>query len=279
MGKLGKQRACLFCGVDLKGVRSQEHVFPQWLLDELDVRAKKISAVHVFQPEGEDKDAEVLSTRPLTYENLREGRICAKCNNGWMSDLEQGCQGILRDMMHSRRLPEQLSEKECLLVARWAVKTAFVVNSSANYTIKVPEQQLKQLRERSDDLPWGIVVVATTSSFFNSGWMQSTRWQLCAPDNLTKRIASLMDTRTYKIAIQFGHMVLVVVWHAIPGWWMMLWTDHHTVLWPWRGKCGWHNDDISNLGKLTPDMVLPLHMNEIKLVHPRYLAPESAIYR
>jgi hypothetical protein len=143
----------------------------------------------------------------------------------WMSDLEQGCQGILRDMTNSRRLPEQLSEKECLLVARWAAKTAFVLNSSANYTIKVSEQQLKQLRERSDDLPWGIVVVATTSSFFNSDWMQSTRWQLCAPDNLTKRIASLMDTRTYKVAIQFGHMVLVVVWHAIPGWWMMLWRE------------------------------------------------------
>ena len=96
---------------------------------------------------------------------------------------------------------------------------------------------------------------------------------------LTKRIASLMDTRTYKIALQLGHMVLVVVWHSLPGWWMMLWTDHHTALWPWRGKCGWHNDNISNLGNLTPDMVLPLHMNEIKLVHPRYLAPKTPLYR
>jgi hypothetical protein len=65
--------------------------------------------------------------------------------------------------------------------------------------------------------------------------------------------------------------LLLVVWHAIPGWWKMLWLGQHTVLWPWRGKCGWHADDVSILGALEPHLVLPLYMNEIKLVHPRYL--------
>jgi len=272
MSKPKKQRVCLYCGEDLKGVRSQEHVFPQWLLDELELRSKQVSAVHLYQPEEQDADAQVLSVRSLIYEKIREGRICARCNNGWMSGLEQGCQGILRDMIYGRRLPEQLSEAECLFVARWATKTAYVLNSSANYTIKVPVEQLRELRECSTGLPWGVVVVGTTSPFFESGWFQSTRWQLCAPDNLTSRIAGLMDTRTYKIGVQFGHMILIVVWHSIPGWWKMLWSGHHTVLWPLRGKCGWHYDDDSNRGKLTPNMDLPLQMHEIKLVHPRYLA-------
>jgi hypothetical protein len=53
----------------------------------------------------------------------------------------------------------------------------------------------------------------------------------------------------------------------------MFWLGHHTVLWPLRGKCGWHDDDARSLGKLKPEMILPLHLNEIKLVHPRYLQP------
>src|SRR6266853_933839 len=71
--------------------------------------------------------------------------------------------------------------------------------------------------------------------------------------------------------IQFGHMLLLVIWHAIPGWWKMLWSGQHTALWPWRGKCGWHDDDASILGKVDADMIRTVHVNEVKLVHPRYL--------
>ena len=168
-------------------------------------------------------------------------------------------------------LLQQLSETEYLPVARWAAKTAFVLNSSANYPIKAPPLQLKELRENTRDLPWGVVVIAATGPFVNFGWFQSNRWVLCAPDNLTKRIAGLMDTRTYKIGVQLGHMLLIVTWHAIPAWWKMLWSGLHVVVWPLKGKCGWHEDDTSLLAALEPGMILPVHVQEIKLVHPRYL--------
>ena len=218
----------------------------------------------------------MLSSRDLTLENIREGRICSGCNNGWMSDLEQSCRETLSGLIRARVLPEQLSEEECLSVARWAAKTAYVLNSSANYTIKVPEQHLKELHDNTRKLPWGVVVIAATGPFASSGWFQSTRWQLCAPDPLTGRIADLMDTRTYKIGVQFGHMLLLVIWHAIPGWWKMLWSGQHTALWPWRGKCGWHDDDASILGKVDAEMILPVHVEKVKLVHPRYLTKSKS---
>lgn len=98
-------RMCLFCGEYLSSGRSQEHVFPQWLLDELSIRAEQVSAVHIFQPEDPVSDARVISKRSLTLENVREGRICADCNNGWMSDLENGCKEVLLDLIHGRRQP------------------------------------------------------------------------------------------------------------------------------------------------------------------------------
>jgi len=150
-------------------------VFPQWLLDELQIRTEQVSAVHVFKPQAQDSEPELQSERSLTLENIREGRICAPCNNGWMSDLEKQCQAILLDLIRGRRQPGQLSEAECFLVARWAVKTAFVLNSSANYPIKAPPRQLRELRENAYNLPWGVVVIAATGPSVNFGWFQSNR--------------------------------------------------------------------------------------------------------
>ena len=140
MARQEHTRVCLFCGEALTGVRSQEHVFPQWLLQELGIRDRQVSAVHLFQPPDAASPLQLLSSRALALENMREGRLCAGCNNGWMSDLENTCRQTLLSLVQARQSPEQLSELECLLVARWAAKTAYVLNSSANYTIKVPTQ-------------------------------------------------------------------------------------------------------------------------------------------
>jgi len=262
------QRVCLFCGEDLSRGRSQEHVFPQWLLDELGIRAQQVSAIHVFQPDDPASEPEVLSERSLTLDNVREGRVCARCNNGWMSDLENGCKGVLLDLIHGRRQPAQLSETERLPIARWAAKTGYVRNSSANYTIKAPPQQLRELRENTHNLPRGVLVIAATGPFVNFRWFQSNRWMLGAPDNLTERISDLMDTCTYKIGVQFGHVLLIVAWHAIPGWFKMLWSGQHVVMWPRKGKREWHYDEALILDTLGPDMILPIHVQQIRLVHP-----------
>src|SRR5271166_1829364 len=128
-----QRRQCLFCGASLTGTRSQEHVFPRWLLDEMGLRNKHVSAVHVFQPEDPDAPGELVSERALTLENMREGRICSGCNNGWMSQLEDRCRPILLALIQGRRRPEDLSEADCLPIAKWAAKTAYVLNSSANF--------------------------------------------------------------------------------------------------------------------------------------------------
>jgi hypothetical protein len=147
------RRGCLFCGDALTGVRSLEHVFPLWLLKELGIRDQRVSAVHLFRSADADSSMEVLSSRALALENIKEGRICEGCNNGWMSDLEHSCREAILGLVRARRSPEQLSEKECLSVARWAAKTAYVLNSSANYTVKIPPQHLRELHADTSKLP------------------------------------------------------------------------------------------------------------------------------
>jgi hypothetical protein len=77
-------------------------VFPQWLLQELGIRDNQVSAVHLFKPLDGASPMELLSTRDLALENIREGQLCAACNNGWMSDLENSCRETLLSLVGFR---------------------------------------------------------------------------------------------------------------------------------------------------------------------------------
>ncbi|HEY2496814.1 MAG TPA: hypothetical protein VGK24_07080 [Candidatus Angelobacter sp.] len=190
-----------------------------------------------------------------------------------MSQLEQVSIPVLTDLIRGRKRLEELDRPTSLIIGRWATKTAYMLNSSANFPIKVPRNHLWQLFQQPSKLPWGVVVVGAHSQFTEFSWCQSTMWQLCGPDKLTAPIADLINERTYKIGLHFGHLVLLTVWHSIPKWLFMLWTDLHTGVWPWKGKCGWHFDSRVILDSTPADMAVHVHGNAIKLVHHRYLAP------
>ena len=189
-----------------------------------------------------------------------------------MSNLEQSCKPILVDLIHGRKSLDELDRIECLMVGRWAAKTAYTLNSSANFPIKVPQSHIWSLFEHLSRLPWGVGVVGARAGSTDFAWFQSTVWVLCGPDHLTSRIAPLMNERSYKIGLHFGSLVLITAWHSIPKWLMMFWTDVQTGIWPWEGKCGWHSDPTSVLNSVPPEMSVYAHVSAVKLVHERYLS-------
>src|SRR6266852_3789939 len=141
------QRSCIFCNSPLSGIRSQEHVFPQWLLDELGIGNVSISPTH-FRPDGT-----VVSTRYHPVDSLREGRVCGPCNNGWMSNLEQQAQPFLSPLFTGARTVVELTSKERAILAKWTAKTAFVLNSASNYWKSVPAVHLSSCRVAEVVLP------------------------------------------------------------------------------------------------------------------------------
>lgn len=78
--------ACLFCGSTQK--MSREHLWPQWARRTFDSAAAKQQVSHSLHdgsgPAYKAWDAEVFSATIK--------RVCAACNNGWMSDLEARAQ-------------------------------------------------------------------------------------------------------------------------------------------------------------------------------------------
>lgn len=110
-----KRRACAFCGAT--GALTKEHVFGAWLsqlgLDSGPV-AHRAGALNRL---GKD-----LGTGPAFARTVRN--VCASCNNGWMSTLEQAAQDTLGPMILGR--PATIAPDHQGIVALWAQKTAAV---------------------------------------------------------------------------------------------------------------------------------------------------------
>ncbi len=104
-----------------------EHVFPNWLNDvfpndvvgDTDV-LQRLVVQDQIAPDRiyTKKDVASLTTR----------RVCARCNNGWMSVLEGQAKGLVTALASGTTTA--LSPEDQLLLATWAVKTFLVVETT-----------------------------------------------------------------------------------------------------------------------------------------------------
>ena len=230
-------RLCMFCQIPLSENREKEHVVPVWLLEYLDIGEEKISPTHF---RATDHEAESTRRHPLNQ--LREGRVCGSCNSIWMSNLEGEVKDLLVSLMEHRRDVTSLSDSERLILARWSLKTAGVLNSSSNFTNMVPADHMTHLFQFRDSLPQDVIVVAgqhTHSQKFN--WIQSSS---CAAlykkeDGLTQEDIKALSSSSYKIGLQFGALLLTVAYWPHPGWQYGAWIGVHKVTWPLSGTVSW----------------------------------------
>ena len=72
---------CIFCG--RRGERAKEHVFPIWLLQHLREGEVAHDYLHL------SGQGDTLSVRRHNLQKLAFGRVCAACNNGWLSELRR----------------------------------------------------------------------------------------------------------------------------------------------------------------------------------------------
>lgn len=213
---------CIFCGKPLHGQSSKEHVFPTWLLKELDIENEIVTPTH-FKP---TKPTKMLSQRRHTMNNLIEGRVCSICNNGWMSKLETSVQQTLIKLIRNRRSLTTMYTHEGPELARWAIKTASMLNSSANYSALIPEEHYKLTM--AGKIPEGVSVYALQIPKAKTPcyWMQAPMWLAEGPKKLGLELAS----RSYKIAMRFDKLLLMVAYWPDNSWSQLRWFGVHFLL-------------------------------------------------
>jgi hypothetical protein len=184
---------------------------------------------------------DVISTRRHTLDDMTEGRVCASCNNGWMSQMESAAKPLLLALFHGRRDVADLDFRERQLVARWTAKTAYMLNSASNYCLKVPVQHLQFIRAHRHRLPERTMVVGLqhrNSDPFH--WCQLPMWGMTAAnDEHVDAEVAVMARQGYKICLQFAQLILMVCYLPIPGWRYVLWREIHWPIWPIMGPVGW----------------------------------------
>ncbi len=109
------KRRCVFCG---GGPVSVEDVWPKWIKRLLKDRLTDTSFV-VEQGDGKKRETPELDATVK--------RVCERCNNEWMSLLEEQAKPILTPMIMGE-IPVRLTPASQLILATWAVKTALMLD-------------------------------------------------------------------------------------------------------------------------------------------------------
>lgn len=103
---------CAYCGA---ASSSEEHVWPQWVSKLLAARGQFV----IMRP-GRP------ASRPSSSINVVTTRVCADCNNTWLSVIENDVRGLLGPMVQGLRTG--LSEAQQLVVATWAYRMALMLD-------------------------------------------------------------------------------------------------------------------------------------------------------
>jgi len=230
---------CYFCGEQLKGKRSCEHVFPQWLLDDFGIREEMINDTHYSQ------EGEVKSHRVHNLDNLLAGRICSHCNNGWMSELESKAKANVLALAEDNKVVVELDQKARFDLARWAFKTVLTLNLASNYRKIIPRDHYQWLFEHPDSLPKQVIVLAQQHHFPEPFyWIQSPSWFIQdKQDIINESMVKSLYTKSYKIALLFKHLLLLVAYQPFSELYYVIWRGIHIPLFPLKGPLLYYERD------------------------------------
>ncbi len=128
------KRTCFGCGVELTGdVATLEDILPKWLAAVIRLPDAKLS--HFLHDESKPDDKVLRSHDVNTFKSRQ---VCAQCNNGWMSRLENQAKLILLPLMRLEKSILMLTDDERRILSRWGVKTGFMISTSQTIKFALP---------------------------------------------------------------------------------------------------------------------------------------------
>jgi hypothetical protein len=120
------RRLCIFCG---EPANSREHIFAEWLHPYL---PKNDEQNHASRFIVMDRDQDVVTDKRRSGEG-HSGRlkvVCADCNTGWMSRLQNQTKPFLLPMVRGKQIPLFIRQQQ--LLSAWATMFVMVVEQREN---------------------------------------------------------------------------------------------------------------------------------------------------
>lgn len=217
------QRVCIFCG---RSANSREHLLPDWLQK-------------LFPSDGLAVHFRQIGDVKTSWEKKRFSektkRVCADCNLGWMSRLEEVAKPILAPAI-TRSQAYAFDLRAQWLAAQWAVKTCYVFQTLGPEML-VPPVQPFLLRTNGRPPPEVSVFLGSHYRALqdpaNSMYMQKPLELLLEATDATPEFGYLAFLAVGGISFlvvehRVGRYVELVVGEMFQG--------LFTKLWPWTTK-------------------------------------------
>lgn len=225
------------------GRRAKEHVFPRWLLGELNADDER------FHPTHQDLFGRPISGRgPIPASAFVAGEICAECNGGWMSHLE----GLARAVLFPPGGRDVLDVHGQHTLARWLIKTSVVLNTSQNYRLMIPKLARHKV---ASGIPrdFGVYIARHRQVEGQLNFAQTAGGVISVVPQDRMDAYKAAAKRVYCCGLAIGDLLGVVV-YSPPGAWAMP-TERMARIWPPdRPAIAWGElPDVS-------DMTDPMHL-------------------
>ena len=149
-----KKVECIFCGEIRE--KAKEHVWPKWL---------QLNLYGSLQESYVGMNAKLIQQanpkiRQTSGSSLVYGKVCAICNNGWMSSLEVKFKTFFEKLQEDYNTIYNISKEERFNVSLWVLKTSMMINSAGDYRQVIPLELYRHVA-KNRTLPKNIKVDLT----------------------------------------------------------------------------------------------------------------------
>lgn len=204
------KKSCLFCLSEFSegNPRAKEHSIPKWIYKFTDQEGK------IFDMSQQSFFGQIKSRRKSSANQFVEGRVCRNCNNGWMNSLEESNRDILKKLINGDIDVYDIPEEEIESLRKWMLKTVFMINSSTNYTNKIPQSHLFYLYKNEDISTLGVFadVIDYVDLTKKRISFAQTRIGSFFADQRSKILDDIFSRtkNQYIVTVQIGHLIFCV---------------------------------------------------------------------
>jgi len=180
---------CIFC--DQYREKAKEHIWPRWLFNYMgEIGRKEVAGLHFHFPWPSP-----VSVRKQSIESLVNGKVCKRCNNGWMSELENQSSPLLKDVIENTRNANSWGSCEAELIAKWSFKTSIMINSGTNYRKIIGKNLIREFY-KTQTLPNNVTVDFAFLKSYEKRleWRQSQNFALLGPESIIENVRRFKST-------------------------------------------------------------------------------------
>ena len=161
---------CIFCGGSQV---SKEHIFAKWMKEFLPSEFPKTRHIATFNSRFASPTEPKITFRNGTPRSQKLRVVCEKCNNGWMSQLQQETKPILLPFLRGEW--NELETETRVVLASWVTMFVMVIEFRDHDTIAASEGERSLFRSSRAPLNnWQVWIghydgKAGNSEFFHRG--------------------------------------------------------------------------------------------------------------